>query len=156
MIVLGLGTSIEPKEQYLKDALEEISKKYKILKKSSVYKTSAWGGVAKNEFLNMCIAIESCDNAYELLEECHKIEYKLDRVREKHWADRTIDIDIILFNDQVYNDDKLVVPHKYIKERNFVLKPLIEVAGDIELDSKKLSQWLENIKEEIEKVDIGV
>ncbi|MBF0846703.1 2-amino-4-hydroxy-6-hydroxymethyldihydropteridine diphosphokinase, partial [Streptococcus danieliae] len=125
MIVLALGSSIEPKDKYLKDALVEIEKKYPILKKSKVYKTLAWGGVAKNEFLNMCIVIETQEDAYKLLENCHEIEYRLGRTRDQHWADRTIDIDIILYNDDVYNDEKLIVPHKYIKDRNFVLKPLI-------------------------------
>lgn len=156
MIVLALGTSIEPKEKYLSEAINEISKKYPILKKSFVYKTSAWGGVAKNEFLNMCVEIDCQETAYKLLENCHEIEYKLGRTREQHWADRTMDIDIILFNDEVYNDERLIVPHKFIKERNFVLKPLIDITGDIELENTKLSEWLSKIDEEIERVDIGV
>lgn len=156
MIILSLGSSIAPKDRYLKKAIDELSKKFEIIKFSKVYKTHAWGGVAKNEFLNMCIEI-SCDlDAYELLRECNLIEEKLGRTREQHWADRTIDIDIIFYKDMIFNDEKLVIPHRYIKDRNFVLRPLIDICGDIEYENEKLSTWLKKIDEYIEVVDIGV
>ena len=150
MIILALGTNIEPREQYLKDALRKIeANNLKIKKLSSVYETPAWGGVADQNFLNMCIEVETSLGAYELLDTIQKIELELGRVRKEHWGNRTIDIDIITFDDLVFNDDKLIVPHKYIHDRNFVLAPLVEMYDSIEIAGKNIKESLEKITEPI-------
>ena len=150
MIILALGTNIEPREQYLKDAIAKIEENdLKIVFKSSVYETPAWGGVADQNFLNMCIEVETSLGAYELLDTIQKIELELGRVRKEHWGNRTIDIDIITFDDLVFNDDRLIVPHKYIHDRNFVLVPLVEMYGSIEIAGKNIKESLEKITEPI-------
>lgn len=150
MIILALGTNIEPREQYLKDALAKIEENnLKIILESSIYETPAWGGVADQNFLNMCIEVETSLGAYELLYTIQKIELELGRVRKEHWGNRTIDIDIITFDDLVFNDDRLIVPHKYIHDRNFVLAPLVEMYGSIEIAGKNIKESLEKITEPI-------
>ena len=150
MIILALGTNIEPREQYLKDALAKIvDNNLKIILESSVYETPAWGGVADQNFLNMCIEVETELEAYEVLDTIQKIELELGRVRKEHWGNRTIDIDIITFDDLVFNDDRLIVPHKYIHDRNFVLAPLVEMYGSIEIAGKNIKESLEKITEPI-------
>ena len=150
MIILALGTNIEPREQYLKDSLEKIEENnLKITLESSVYETPAWGGVADQNFLNMCIEVETSLGAYELLDTIQKIELELGRVRKEHWGNRTIDIDIITFDDLVFNDDRLIVPHRYIHDRNFVLAPLVEMYGSIEIAGKNIKESLEKITEPI-------
>lgn len=150
MIILALGTNIEPREQYLKDALAKIvDNNLKIILESSVYETPAWGGVADQNFLNMCIEVETSLGAYELLDTIQKIELELGRVRKEHWGNRTIDIDIITFNDLIFNDERLIVPHKYIHDRNFVLAPLVEMYGSIEIAGKNIKESLEKITEPI-------
>ena len=150
MIILALGTNIEPREQYLKDALAKIEdNNLKIILESSIYETPAWGGVADQNFLNMCIEIETELEAYELLDTVQKIELELGRVRKEHWGNRTIDIDIITFNDLIFNDERLIVPHKYIHDRNFVLAPLVEMYGSIEIAGKNIKESLEKITEPI-------
>ena len=150
MIILALGTNIEPREQYLKDALAKIvDNNLKIILESSVYETPAWGGVADQNFLNMCIEVETELEAYELLDTIQKIELELGRVRKEHWGNRTIDIDIITFDDLVFNDDRLIVPHKYIHDRNFVLAPLVEMYDSIEIAGKNIKESLEKITEPI-------
>ena len=150
MIILALGTNIEPREQYLKDALRKIeASNLKITKLSRIYEIPAWGGVADQTFLNMCIEIETSLEAYELLDTIQKIELELGRIRKEHWGNRTIDIDIITYNNLVFNDDRLIVPHKYIHERNFVLAPLVEMYGDIDVDGKNIKQSLDKITEKI-------
>ena len=150
MIILALGTNIEPREQYLKDALAKIvDNNLKIILESSVYETPAWGGVADQNFLNMCIEIETALDAYELLDTIQKIELELGRVRKEHWGNRTIDIDIITFNDLIFNDERLIVPHKYIHARNFVLAPLVEMYGSIDIAGKNIKESLEKITEPI-------
>ena len=150
MIILALGTNIEPREQYLKDALAKIvDNNLKIILESSVYETPAWGGVADQNFLNMCIEVETELEAYELLDTIQKIELELGRVRKEHWGNRTIDIDIITFNDLIFNDERLIVPHKYIHDRNFVLAPLVEMYGSTEIAGKNIKESLEKITEPI-------
>ena len=150
MIILALGTNIEPREQYLKDALRKIvDNNIKIILESSIYETPAWGGVADQNFLNMCIEVETELDAYELLDTIQKIELELGRVRKEHWGNRTIDIDIITFNDLIFNDERLIVPHKYIHDRNFVLAPLVEMYGSIEIAGKNIKESLEKITEPI-------
>ena len=150
MIILALGTNIEPREQYLKDSLEKIEENnLKITLESSVYETPAWGGVADQNFLNMCIEVETELEAYELLDTIKKIELELGRVRKEHWGNRTIDIDIITFDDLVFNDDRLIVPHRYIHDRNFVLAPLVEMYDSIEIAGKNIKESLEKITEPI-------
>ena len=150
MIILALGTNIEPREQYLKDALAKIEENnLKIILESSIYETPAWGGVADQDFLNMCIEVETSLGAYELLDTIQKIELELGRVRKEHWGNRTIDIDVITFDDLVFNDDRLIVPHKYIHDRNFVLVPLVEMYGSIEIAGKNIKESLEKITEPI-------
>ena len=150
MIILALGTNIEPREQYLKDALAKIEdNNLKIILESSVYETPAWGGVADQNFLNMCIEVETDLEVYEVLDTIQKIELELGRVRKEHWGNRTIDIDIITFNDLVFNDERLIVPHKYIHDRNFVLAPLVEMYGSIEIAGKNIKESLEKITEPI-------
>ena len=150
MIILALGTNIEPREQYLKDALRKIvDNNLKIILESSIYETPAWGGVADQNFLNMCIEVETELEAYELLNTIQKIELELGRVRKEHWGNRTIDIDIITFDDLVFNDDRLIVPHRYIHDRNFVLAPLVEMYDSIEIAGKNIKESLEKITEPI-------
>ena len=150
MIILALGTNIEPREQYLKNALARIEENnLKIILESSVYETPAWGGVADQNFLNMCIEVETELEAYELLDTIQKIELELGRVRKEHWGNRTIDIDIITFDDLIYDDERLIVPHKYIHDRNFVLAPLVEMYGSIEIAGKNIKESLEKITEPI-------
>ena len=150
MIILALGTNIEPREQYLKNALAKIEENnLKIILESSIYETPAWGGVADQNFLNMCIEVETSLGAYELLDTIQKIELELGRVRKEHWGNRTIDIDIITFDDLVFNDNRLIVPHKYIHDRNFVLAPLVEMYDSIEIAGKNIKESLEKITEPI-------
>ena len=150
MIILALGTNIEPREQYLKNALARIEENnLKIILESSVYETPAWGGVADQNFLNMCIEVETELEAYELLDTIQKIELELGRVRKEHWGNRTIDIDIITFDDLVFNDDRLIVPHRYIHDRNFILAPLVEMYDSIEIVGKNIKESLEKITEPI-------
>lgn len=152
MIILGIGSSIAPKEYYLKEAIKnlEANEKISVRKISNIYITKAWGGIAQNTFLNQRIDIETTLSPVELLLVIKKIEKQLGRVRKKHWDDRTIDIDILIYNNIKINTEDLTIPHPYITKRNFVLKPMLDICEDIIINDKKLSQWLSDINEGIE------
>jgi 2-amino-4-hydroxy-6-hydroxymethyldihydropteridine diphosphokinase len=101
-----------------------------IVKRSSVYETAPWGKTDQDHFLNQALELESALQPQELLTACLAIEKKIGRVRDEKWGSRTIDIDIIYFNDQVIDSDDLKIPHPRIAERRFVLVPICELAPE--------------------------
>ena len=81
------------------------------------------------DFINAVVELETNLSADKLLDECQNIENNQGRVRSQHWGPRTLDLDILLYGNEVINTERLVVPHKGIKERNFVLYPLNDIVG---------------------------
>ncbi len=152
---LGLGTNMGDKEAYLKEACKIISDNpnINIVKISKVYKTKAWGYTNQDDFLNICIEVDTNLSPEELLEVCHKVENKLNRVRVIRWGPRTIDVDILFFNNIISTDENLILPHPRIKERAFVLIPLMDLNKELVIDNKTISYYLSNLeKEELEQV----
>ena len=129
---LSLGSSIGDRKDYLDRAVKALASSPHItVKKVSDYiETEPYGGAAKNKFLNCAVGIETYLTAEELLCEIHKIEDACGRTREKHWGDRTLDIDIIFFGKKVICTDRRIVPHPEYHKRDFVLVPLKQIAPD--------------------------
>ena len=131
MLYLLLGSNLGNREDYLQQTLTQLELKVgKIIIFSSIYKTAAWGNTEQDDFLNMAVAIETNVEAFELLAITQEIEIKLGRKREQIWGARTIDIDIIFYDQQVISTQTLTIPHSRIMERRFVLVPLVEIAAD--------------------------
>lgn len=128
-IYLSLGSNMGDSFYYLLQAIIEINKltNTKVSKISKFYKTKAWGLTEQPDFINCCIELHTDLLPFDLLKKINEIEAKLDRVREVHWGPRTIDIDIIFYDNLKINDEKLTIPHKYYKQRNFVLIPLLDI-----------------------------
>ena len=148
-VYLGLGSNIGDREKYLLDALELLkSNKNIIIKKvSSLYETPPYGYLEQADFFNLVVLIETNMKPYEMLEYIHIVEHMLDRERKIHWGPRTIDIDILLFGNRNINNDDLIIPHKEMFKRGFVLIPLMEIY-DKNLDyDKKIEENLDNIKD---------
>ena len=127
--VLLLGSNFNKKEQFIELALDEISKKYTINKKSSFFYSPPWGYNSKNEFVNIGIQIK-CNNSPEiLLREVLDIEIKLGRTRSDNdsYEDRPIDIDVILYGNMIIKHKELIIPHPRMHQRNFCLVPLNEI-----------------------------
>lgn len=128
-VFLALGSNVGDSYKYLKDAKEMIKSEYTTInKESKIYKTKPWGFVMQDDFLNQVIEIETFFESFSLLKEIQKIENKLARERKIHWDPRTIDIDILFFDDEKIYTDDLIIPHPYIEKRAFVLEPLKEIA----------------------------
>jgi 2-amino-4-hydroxy-6-hydroxymethyldihydropteridine diphosphokinase len=98
---------------------------------SKYYETSAWGNTEQADFLNIALALKTTMNPQAVLDQIMEIEQSMGRIRAEKWAERTIDIDILLFDDLVINTETLTVPHPHLHERNFVLIPLMEIAPEI-------------------------
>ena len=101
-----------------------------ILKRSAVYETAAWGKTDQPNFLNQALHVKSTLLPIELLESCLTIEKKMGRIRDEKWAERTIDIDIIYFDNKIIDSEELKIPHPRLAERRFVLMPLVEISPE--------------------------
>jgi deoxyguanosine kinase len=128
---LSLGTNSGDREMYLDQSIRMISGRIgRILKRSSVYETDPWGFTADLPFLNMIIIVETMKTPEGLMKEINDIEKELGRERGNGYTSRTIDIDILFYENQIVDSSILKIPHPLIPERRFVLVPLAEIAGD--------------------------
>lgn len=120
------------RKSYLEAALEKLDKHpdCRLGSVSHIYETPAWGKTDQADFLNLACQVETDLSAQEFLTFCQEIEQDLDRVRIEKWGQRTIDLDIIFWDEQVIREENLQVPHPYAHERAFVLLPLTDIATD--------------------------
>lgn len=149
---ISLGGNIGNTQEIFQKALEEIYQHIgKITKKSSLYQTAAWGNTQQNDFINQVICINTLSSAHDLLDSLLTIEIKLDRVREEIWGPRTLDLDILYFNQEIIESPTLIVPHQRIKERKFILIPMNEIASDHvdPLSNQPVAQLLANCIDEL-------
>ena len=127
---IALGSNMGDKEGYLwgaVDALNELGN-LKVVKVSDFIVTKPYGKVEQDDFLNGVLEAETSMEPRELLDALHDIENEAGRTREVRWGPRTLDLDIIFFDDLVLDSEDLVIPHKEMHMRDFVLKPLGQIA----------------------------
>ena len=130
-VYLSLGSNLGNKEDNLDAALENIEKKAgKVISRSSFFYSEPWGFSSDNNFVNICALIHTEMDPFDLLNALKEIETQMGRLskRDKNgYADRIIDIDILLIDDLVIDTDILKIPHQLMKERDFVKIPHSEI-----------------------------
>ena len=131
-VLLSLGSSMGDKNATLNGAITALTnlKGASVKKISDYIVTEPYGGAAENKFLNCAVTAECLLSPRELLNNIHVIEVEFGRVRDKRWGDRTLDIDIIFFGNKIIAEEGLCVPHPDYKNRDFVLRPLKQIAPD--------------------------
>ena len=146
-VYLSLGSNIGNRQEYIESAIELVGKTegIKILKKSGLYETSPVGYVEQDLFLNAVIKIKTDFSEREILKIINKIENELDRKREIRWGPRTIDIDILIFSDKKINETDLIIPHKEMLNRLFVLVPLMEIYDGEYFEKEKIIESIEEL-----------
>jgi 2-amino-4-hydroxy-6-hydroxymethyldihydropteridine diphosphokinase len=134
-----LGSNLGDSRKYLSDAIVEIECRLgTIIAKSSLYQTASWGKHDQPDFINQVIELKTSLSPADLLKGVLEIENIFGRQRLEKWGSRTIDIDILLFEDLIINSPDLIIPHPYLSIRRFSLMPLNEIAPDlIHPNSKK-------------------
>ena len=126
-IFLGLGSNIGDSRQILKNASEELKKIGRVVTVSSFYKTEPVGVKDQPWFLNCVLKMETFLEPLVLLHEIQKVENMFARERKIHWGPRTLDIDILFYDDVILYTLELTLPHPRLHERRFVLEPLVEI-----------------------------
>ena len=162
---LSLGSNIDDRLDYLDTAKENLKKhpEIKILSESRIYETEPW--LKKNKehpyaekgqkwFLNQVIKIETSFDPEKLLKVIQKIESDLGRTKKHHYGPREIDIDILLYNNEVIDLPHLQIPHRHMNDRLFVLVPLIELNPDIKdpISKKTYKNLMKAIKDEYDVI----
>ena len=123
-----------------------------ITRESSVYETAPWGKIDQPGFLNQALEVNTELNARQLIRRILKVEKIMGRVRKEKLGPRIIDIDILLFNDEIQDIPFLKLPHPEMQHRRFVLIPLSEIAAEIvhPVLKKNISQLLHECPDELE------
>ena len=130
---LSLGSNLGNKEDYLNQAIKELgdSNECIITQVSEFLTTKPYGMTEQDDFLNGCLELRTLLTPEELLTKLHSIEQNANRERLVHWGPRTLDLDIIFYDNLVYDSKDLTIPHVDMQNREFVLEPLSQIAGHI-------------------------
>lgn len=141
---LGLGGNISnelgtPIQHILKAvAILQKTPNIENVKMSSLYRSKAFGVTDQPDFYNAVVSLDTTLTPLELLDICQDIEKSAGRVRLRHWGERSLDVDVLLYGDKVIQDERLTVPHAGLFERNFVVIPLLELDKNLTVNDKKL------------------
>ncbi|HZK53791.1 MAG TPA: 2-amino-4-hydroxy-6-hydroxymethyldihydropteridine diphosphokinase [Desulfosporosinus sp.] len=133
---LGLGSNLGDRANYLSQAIFALtSPMLKVEATSRIYETEPWGVMDQPIYWNQVLEIKTSLEPLELLHFCQEIEIRLGRERKERWGPRTIDIDLLIYDNTVSDTEELILPHPYLEERAFVLVPLREIAPQLVLPS---------------------
>ncbi len=121
-----------------------------IIKESSIYETAPWGFNSEQDFLNQVFNVSTDLSPKEILNKCFEIENELGRVRQsEQYSSRTIDVDILFYNDEIIHEQELIIPHEQLHKRRFTMEPLVEISPEYAHPklNKTLSELLAECKD---------
>lgn len=148
-VYISFGSNIGYREKAIEDALYLINQNgMKITRKSNILETEPYGYTKQPIFLNGVVEVETELSCRNVLERLLYIEKKIGRVRKFKWGPRIIDLDIIFFNDELYNEEDLKVPHPDMQNRDFVLRPLCDICPNFihPVFKKTIKELLDDLK----------
>ena len=152
-VIIALGSNMGDREGYLNGAVEKLNavRGCRVKKVSDFIETTPYGVTDQADFLNGCLEMETLMYPRELLDELHRIEKEAGRERIIRWGPRTLDLDIIFYDDMILQDDDLCIPHVEMHKREFVLKPLCGIAP-----YKRHPVTGKTVKEMLDEVNSGL
>jgi 2-amino-4-hydroxy-6-hydroxymethyldihydropteridine diphosphokinase len=155
---IGFGSNLGDRLENCRNAIEALAAlpPCSLLKTSSFYETSPVGLVDQPAFINGVVLLETDEDAHWLLRQMLEIEKTFGRIRNLKWGPRSIDLDLLFFDDQIINTPELSVPHPSLHERRFVLEPLNEVAPDFRHPSlgKSVADLRNDLKNGEQRVEV--
>jgi 2-amino-4-hydroxy-6-hydroxymethyldihydropteridine diphosphokinase len=151
-VVIALGGNVGDVRATFKKAIANICgmAQAALLKRSSDYATPPWGNEDQARFINACIEIDTSLDPHALLFVLHKVEQKFgrDRAKEQRWGPRTLDLDLIAYDDVSIDKPELTLPHPRLFERAFVLVPLAEISPDRVIRGRRIKDALAELSTE--------
>ena len=156
IVYLSLGSNLGDKYKNLTVAIDKINtaRVTKVLSVSNFYTTSPVGYENQDDFLNCCVKIHTLLSPFELLNNLKNIEHEMLREKTVRFGPRTIDVDILLYNDEIINSPELTIPHEQMLNRKFVIVPLLEIYdGDI-LKLWEFKNALNTLSENSDKIEL--
>lgn len=152
-VYIGIGSNLGKRQYNCKEAIKKIEEKGLCIKKlSSMYETKPWGLKEQPLFINMVIEVETEKSPEELLKMLKEIETEMGRIKTVRWGPRIIDLDILLYNNEIIDQEDLKIPHPFLHQRDFVLLPLSEIAPEI--THPLLKKTIKQLKEELLAQDV--
>jgi 2-amino-4-hydroxy-6-hydroxymethyldihydropteridine diphosphokinase len=141
---LGLGGNIGDPVAAMAEALSRLAARpdCSVEAVSRLYRTPPWGKTDQDWFFNAAAALETTLSPHALLDLCLEIERAMKRIRVERWGPRTLDIDILAYDDLVVSDDRLALPHPRMRDRAFVLMPLADIAPELVIEGRAVTAWL--------------
>lgn len=131
IVFIGIGSNLGERQKNCLEAITQLEQhKVAVLKRSSMIESEPWGVTDQPQFINMAIEAETDLCPEELLLLLKNIEKSMGREKTVRWGPRVIDLDILLYDDSIVDSAELQIPHPHLHERDFVLKPLAEIAPD--------------------------
>lgn len=130
-VYLGLGTNLGDRRHNLERAVSRLAPLVTVTAVSPIYASEPWGVTDQPEFLNICLAGRAAASPAELLSFLKNLEIELGRQKTSKWGPRLIDIDILLYADWIVQSNELTIPHPFMAERAFVLRPLADIAPGV-------------------------
>lgn len=149
IIYIGLGSNVGKREWNCERAVSILEEHgVSILKRSSLYETTPWGVEDQPDFINMVVEAEAALEPLELLNLLKEIESHMGRVQTYRWGPRLIDLDILFYDDLVIDTPELKIPHPFIEKREFVLRPLLEIAPELRhpVTGKTIKEMLDDLE----------
>ena len=149
-VYIGLGSNIEQPYSQIKKAIVALNNlpDTEVLTDSDYYKSKPMGPEDQPDYVNAVVEIETALDATKLLKNCQQIEQQQGRIKRRHWGERSIDLDILLYVDQQILTDDLTLPHPGICQRDFVYIPLLKLNPEVEIPGKgMLSVIVESVKD---------
>lgn len=150
--LVALGGNVGDVAATFDRAIPEISRAAQatLTARSANYMTPPWGEIAQPAYINACIAIETNLDPHALLAALHDVErmFGRDRARETRWGPRTLDLDLIAYDDMQIDTPDLTLPHPRLFERAFVLVPLAEIAPDRQIAGRRVAEALDGISQD--------
>ncbi len=149
-IYFGLGSNLGDRYGYLQQAKTLLSQYFKLTNESSIYETAPIGYLDQGTFLNQVVEMETSDSIDLIFLRTQGIESKLDKETLIKWGPRTIDIDILLYGEDVVDEPYLKIPHPQMIYRRFVLEPLCEIDNNLRVPPHHVSigHYLENVEDQ--------
>ncbi|MBS7007660.1 2-amino-4-hydroxy-6-hydroxymethyldihydropteridine diphosphokinase [Anaerostipes sp.] len=148
---IGVGSNMGDRAEYIKQAVKQVDHEddTRVMCVSSLLETEPYGNVDQDPFINGCIGIDTLKSPAELLEFLQGLESRAGRERTVHWGPRTLDLDILLYEDLILNEQHLKIPHIEIPKRQFVLEPLAQIAPHVR--HPVLNRTILELKEALEE-----